>query len=251
MRRLLDLAVKFDLWSAAGVGSLVAYAGSDLPLETLAPLTLLAAAGTVVIYNLDHLRDGATEGPRRQLVAAGAATMLLCGATLPAWTIVACLAPGAVGLAYAGLKARVPALKSFLVAAAVALAASSLPLAAQGEAPWPPDPLLFTFLLVFVAVNTHALDLVDHDSDRAGGIRTLPVDRGVEPVRKLFTATAAAAAALLVYASPLQPAPEMPLSLLAMTLLLRGAGPHRDRDRWRLLLDGCLMLPWLLTRVVG
>jgi 4-hydroxybenzoate polyprenyltransferase len=176
--------------------------------------------------------------------------MVVCLIALPPWTIVACLGPGAVGLAHAAIKAHVPELKSWGVAFAVALAGSTLPIAAGGSLPWPPDPVMFAFLAVLVAVNAHAMDLVDLESDRAARVNTLPVARGADPVRRMFTGLVAGTAVLLLYVSPLGPAPEMPLALIFMVILLRRAGPERDRERWRLLLDGGLALPLLLRLIL-
>ncbi|GEM_PF-6493685 len=253
MARLLRLAIALDLWSAVAVASLVAYAGSGLPGPTLALVSLLAAAGTVVIYNVDHVNDAPDDldVARRRLILGAGLVMLACLVALPGWTTLACVPPGLVGLGHARLKERAPELKSWGVALAVALAASTLPAAAAGEVPYPPDGLLFAFLTVLVAVNTHALDLVDLDVDARAGTRTLAVARGEDEVKRLFTGLVIVAAILLVYVSPLGPAPEMPLSLLALGLLLRASGPGRDRDRWRLLLDGGLLAPLLLSVALG
>lgn len=253
MARLLRLAVALDLVSAIAVASLVVYAGLGLPPTTLSLVSLLAGLGTVVIYNVDHLRDNGDDlaPSRRALVIAASIGMCGCFVALPGWTFVACIAPGLLGLGHAALKRRAPEFKSWGVALAVALAASTLPVAAAGEPPWPPDGVLFAYLALFVAINTHALDLVDLDADRAAGTRTLVVARGPDWVKRLFTGLAIVASILLIYASPLEPAPEMPLSLLGLAILLRAAGPHRDRDRWRLLLDGGLLSPLLLRLAFG
>ncbi len=235
------------------MASLVAYAGLGLPGPRLALVSLLAGAGTVIIYNVDHLRDRHDDlAARRRALVAGAAIVLgACLLLLPAWTAVACVPPGLLGLGHAHLKARAPELKSWGVALAVALAASTLPLGAAGRAPWPPDGLLFAYFTVLVAVNTHALDLVDLDDDADAGIRTLAVTRGEAELKRVFTGVVVVAAILLLYVSPLGPAPEMPLSVLGLGVLLRAAGPHRDRDRWRFILDGGLLLPLALALLLG
>ena len=250
MGNLIRRAVQLDLVAALAVASLVAWVGFDLPTTVRAVVSLFAGAGTLVIYALDHLRDAGPDSPlarpRRRLVLGGIAVQASCLIVLPAWTAAACVIPGLAGLGHSALKRRLPAAKSWGVALAVALAAATLPMAASGAPPWPPDPKMFAFLALFVGVNAHAMDIVDLETDRANGVRTLAVTRGREEVRTLFLGAVVAGAILLMYASPLRPVPEMPVALLAMGLLLRHAPPGGDRDRWRFFLDAGLALPLAL-----
>jgi 4-hydroxybenzoate polyprenyltransferase len=168
-----------SLWVAASAGALCAAASRALGAEPSVALVALAAAGTVVVYNVDHLRDVERDlatSPRRTafvqrwraaLIALSAAAALVAGALtwLAGPRAIALLAPiAATGLLHRRLK-RFAWWKPLYVSAAWTAVVVGLPLAAG--APARHTAWVAAIASVTIAANVIASNLRDREAPAA------------------------------------------------------------------------------------
>lgn len=217
---------------------------------------LVTGAGTLLVYNLDHLRDDrrqirAGRGPRlapalRWILLGAAALGLLAGFALAGLPVlVAALPSGIVGLLYGapigGRRLKdLPGSKAWLVATAVTWAVIALPLA--GEELGRAGPELWLFVLALTTLNAHAFDLRDVGVDRDNAAWTWAAWLGPERARRRLVAAAGiatlAAAGWAVQAGDW----ERPVTLGAITAGLLGS-QRWSREAYGVWFDGLLLLP--------
>ena len=258
--------MRTNLFVTVGVVALTWYSARIAGLEPGIEL-LVAAAGTLLVYNVDHLRDdrrrirdGAGRprlalGMRWGLVVVAAAALATGFALAPAEVLFASLPSGALGLLYgAALAGRrlkdLPGSKAWIVALAVTWATASLPLAANGMSVTAIRPDLFMFLLALTALNAHAFDLRDEEIDRASGAWTWAVKLGPDRARRHMVG-AAIVFALLAEGwrrwpgSDLQASDgtEMTLTFACVVAALVATRGALSREAFGLLFDGLLLVP--------
>ena len=261
IRRVTRLLLRSNLVVAGGVVALTAYCAGAMGVAAGIALAV-TGAGTLLIYNLDHLRDDRrrlADGGRPRLARGGRLALLTLAtgglvaglALAPPAVFVASLPSGAAGLlygaAFGGLRLKdVPGAKAWLVAAAVSWAVVTLPLSAAGQdlatAPWD----LAAFVLALTALNAHAFDLRDVAVDSAAGGWTWAVVLGEERARTRMVGAAIGLAAVFTVLAGSTGRWEQPACLLATAgalLISRGA----SRERFGLLFDGLLAAPLAWT----
>ncbi len=244
---LVDALVFSSLWLAATAAALAAAASRGMGVPADLRAVALAAAGTLVVYNVDRLRDVDRDrftAPRRTafveshrsalltLTAAGAvASGVLALAAGP--KAIALLAPaGLAGLLHRRLK-RFALAKPLYVVASWLLVVVGLPWVLAAE----PRHLGWVLAAVGAAVlaNAIASNVRDHEAGAAliGPARALAIAR---LVAVLGTATA-------VFAPPpLRPLAAMPAVVFAVLV------PFRATERYGLtVVDGALLAGALLT----
>jgi hypothetical protein len=270
-RRAVRLLLRTNIFVAFGVVALTWYSATFAGLQPGRSL-LVAGAGTLFVYNLDHLRDDrrrTLSGAGRARLAPGlrwsllglAALALSTGFALaPLDVLLASLPSGALGLLYgaawAGRRLKdLPGSKAWIVALAVTWAVAALPLAANGVSLTAIRPDLFLFLLTLTALNAHAFDLRDEEIDRASGAWTWAVKLGPDRARRHMLG-AAAVFALLAEGWRRWPSSgletndgaEMTLTFACVLAALVATRKKLPREAYGLLFDGLLLVPaaWLL-----
>jgi len=245
--RLLDAVVFSSLWLAAAAGALLAASARGLEVPIDPRLVALAAAGTLVVYNLDRLRDLERDrltAPARSrfverwrsalvLLTAAAAVAAAALAWLTGPRVLAVLLPtAAAGLFHRRLK-RLTWAKGAYIAAAWTAVVVGLPWVTAGAVRQP----VATTLVVFLAVYANAIASNVRDAEagaaRVGLRRALQLSRGV----------AAASLALAVLGpAPLRPLLALPLLTLASLVAFRG-----DERYGLVVVDGALLAGGLIA----
>lgn len=266
----MQLLLRTNVFVAGGVTALGAWASGQLAIAPSAPLLLVLLSGTLLIYNLDHLRDDRRKevlspGARPRLdarmrgwVLAGAGAGLAAGFALGgSRLLLASLPAGLVGLLYGasvfgGRLKDLPGAKSWLVATAVAHAVALMPPLATGAPLGRATLVVAAFAVTLCALNAHCFDLRDVDVDAAGGSTTWAVHLGAPAAHRRLVALAALAAVAFAGLTIVERAPvEAPatLALAAVSLLL--VRPGAPRERYGLVVDGWLYAPLLLGALAG
>lgn len=245
LRNLLDATLYSSVWLAATAAALCAAATLAMGGELEPELLALAASGTLVVYNVDRLRDlerdHATRPQRtlfisrwRHLLFALAAAAALISIYF-VWTlgpgVAVLLAPAAaLGLAHRRLK-RVPYAKGPYIAAAWLLVVVGLPW--QRNAPFAEaSDIAWISASFFCAILANAMASSARDDEAAaarfGRRRVLRWARGL-----------AAVATLGMLLAPEPPRNVLPIPGLTWLALLK----FRDDERYGLLiLDGALLV---------
>lgn len=239
--RLLDALAFSSIWLALAAAALAAAASRAMesPFEPRA--AALAAAGTLVVYNVDRLRDlerdRHTAPARSEFVSAHRAGLLVLtvGAALAAATLavasgpaaVALLAPIAVvGLLHRRLK-RFEWAKGSYIALAWAAVVVGLPWVLASE---PRQPALTAGILVLaIYANAIASNVRDAEAGaaRVGLARALQLARGV--------------ALLSLLLALLGPAAVRPLTAVALLTLVSLLTFRPDERYGLLIVDGALL----------
>jgi 4-hydroxybenzoate polyprenyltransferase len=240
-RRLLDALVFSSLWVAAAAGALSVACALAMGIAPTAAATGLAFAGTLVVYNVDRLRDldrdRATAPQRSAFVVrhGGDLALLAFGAALAsvgfglaagprAWAL---LAPVLLaGLLHRRLKHLTFAKSGYITAAWVAVVVG-VPAAIDPRATAVGWAIAFTTTAIFA--NAIACNIRDHEvaAARFGPRRALRAAR-----------TIAAAGALLGLVTPMPVASlaAVPLAMFAVLI------PFRPSERYGLMaVDGALL----------
>lgn len=254
---------------AAGVTTLGAWAARATGVAVSGPTLAVLLCGTLVIYNLDHLRDDrrrarSQEGARPRLghglrwtVLVLATVGLTVGFVLGGRPLLlAALPAGVVGLLYGAplgpLRLKdLPGAKAWLVATAVTHACVLMPALAAGE-PVAGSASVAAFVLALTALDAHCFDVRDVDVDRAAGSETWATRLGEAAAHRRLVGLAGLAAivfAALTLGGRLTWVAPATLALAAATLPL--VGPGARRARFGVVVDGWLFLPWLLSLVAG
>ncbi len=270
-RRLIRIGLRTNLYVAFGVMSLGAWVarteGLDLSISALAVL----GCGTLLVYNLDHLRDDQARrrrdpGARPRLDTCSRVLLLVLAALgltaafvlgAPALFLSA-LPAGLIGLAYgagpAGRRLKdLPGAKAWLVATAVSQAVLLVPRAGTLPlmSPSVTTASSATFLFTLCALNAHCFDLRDLESDADAGVTTWATRRGAEGASQQLRRAAwigavvtsvASAAGVLSWGGP--------VTLVLAALSLRTLRLDANRDRFSLLVDGWLFVPVMTTLVL-
>lgn len=247
LRRLLDGCVYSSLWLAAAASALVAASSRAMEVDAEPRAAALAACGTLVVYNVDRLRDVVRDretSPRRTAfverhrsalvlltLAAGVAAAALALATGPA--VPALLAPVlAAGLLHRRLKGFA-FFKPLYVAAAWLAVVVGLPwyLAARPtSAGW-----VLVILGVTILANAIASNVRDDEAaaERIGPARALAVARAAVGVGIVASLAAPAAVRGLAW---------IPAATLAVLV------PFRASEDYGLVrVDGALLVGALLS----
>ena len=264
---LARLILRSNLFVALGVVSLTAYAGWFAGYNPTLEL-LVVGTGTLLVYNLDHLRDdlrrtrtGAGR-PRLNislrwiLVVLSAAGLAASFAQTPPVVFWTAVPSGALGLLYGapigGRRLKdIPGAKAWIVSIAVSWAVVAIPLAMR-DGVWVLRPDLFAFVVALTALNAHAFDLRDVEIDRASGAWTWASRLGPEAARaRLIAAAALATVGTGVWRiaergselSFIGHGWEIPLTFAAVTAALVLTRRGVPRPAYGLLFDGLLFLP--------
>lgn len=272
LRRAARLLLHTNLFVTAGVVGLTWYCARSEGSEPGWEL-VVAGAGTLLVYNLDHLRDDRRRArvggapPRltttaRWSLLVVAVTALATGFVLaPPAVFLASLPSGALGLAYgAALAGRrlkdLPGAKAWIVALAVSWAVIALPAAAAGAGPADIAPELAVFVVALTTLNAHAFDLRDVPVDREMGAWTWAVRLGPDRARaRMMAATVGLLAAATAWgflapggASDSRVGGEVILSLVGVLGALAITRARPSREMFGMLFDGLLLVPaaWLL-----
>lgn len=189
--RALDVAVHSSVWVAAAAAALTASASLALGAPPRLDLLLLAFAGTLVVYNVDRLRDLPRDRettPRRSAfvarharalaVLAGAAGAVALAAALHAGPGVVALAAAvaALGLAHRRLK-RVPFGKASYISLAWTAVVVGMPLATGAPAREAAPVALPLFLALFANAIASSVRDVEGAARRLGPLRALRISR--------------------------------------------------------------------------
>ncbi len=265
-RRAVRLLLRTNLFVTAGVVALTWYSARVAGLQPGVEF-LVAAAGTLFVYNVDHLRDDRRRvrdgvgrprlavGLRWGLLMAAAAGLATGFALAPGSVLFASLPSGALGLLYgaavAGRRLKdLPGSKAWIVALAVTWAVAALPLAANGISLTTIRPQLFLFLLALTALNAHAFDLRDEEIDRASGAWTWAVKLGPDRARRHMIGAAIVFAVLAEAWRRWPPSgieagdgAEMTLTFACVLAALVGTRKTLSREAFGLLFDGLLLVP--------
>ncbi|MCO4771943.1 MAG: UbiA family prenyltransferase [Deltaproteobacteria bacterium] len=266
-RRALRLLLRSNAWVAVGVGSLGWWVARSAGVTLHGATLVVLLGGTLLIYNLDHLRDDRSRrrddslarprlalGVRRVVLALG----LIClGAGFVAGgtpLLIASIPGGLIGLLYGarlGSDRRLkdlPGAKAWLVAAAVSQVCLLLPLVEAGIRPSLAHVPLGFFLMVLCALNAHCFDLRDLDVDRRAGASTWATDLGGEQAhrRLVVVSLLATLGAVALWWAGLLPA-SAPGTLSIATASLPLVPPGAPRERFGVVVDGWLVLPALLS----
>lgn len=248
---LLDALVFSSLWVAAAAGALTAACSLAMGIPVAAPAVGLAFTGTLVIYNVDRLRDldrdRATSPQRSAFVAkqAGRLTLLSCAAGLAAagfalaagpraWIVLAPVL--ALGLFHRRLKHLTFAKSAYLTAAWIAVVAG-VPAVIDPAA----TQIGWAAGIATCAIFANAVASNVRDLERAAA--------RVDPRRVLDAARAVAAAGALIGAAA--PAPARALLAVPLATLI-ALLPFRAGERYGLVVvDGALLLGALVTAALA
>jgi len=237
----IDAVVYSSLWLAAAAAALLAAASRALELPVDPRLVGLAACGTLVVYNVDRLRDLERDRLttparsafvtrwRRPLV--GLTLAAGCAAALLAWLCgpraLAVLAPtAAAGLLHRRLKHLVWAKGAYIALAWTAVTVG-LPWALAGRAAQPAA----TALVVLLAVYANAI--ASNVRDAEAGAARVGLARALQLARLL--------AAVGVVVAALGPAPLRPLLAVPLLTLLALLAFRADERYGLVVVDGALL----------
>ena len=250
LARAVDAAVFSSAWLAAAAAALVAASARAMEIPLDPRLLGLAAAGTLVVYNVDRLRDLERDrltAPARSafverwrdalVLGTGAAALIaavlawLCGPRV----LLVLLPTAAAGLLHRRLKRLVWAKGAYIALAWTAVVVG-LPwvLAREAHSPFP------TVLVILLSVYANAIASNVRDAE-AGAAR-------VGLWRALQLARALAAAGLLVAA--LGPEPVRPLLALPLLTLLSLVAFRNDERYGLVVVDGALLVGALLAVLI-
>ncbi len=246
-RSLLDALVFSNLWMAAAAGTLVAAASRAMGTAIRPEAVGLAFAGTLVVYNIDRLRDlhrdrrasrdrsafvAEHEGRLRALTGAAAAVSLYFGARA-GWPAVAMLLPVlGIGLLHRRIKHFENA-KILYIAASWTCVGFGLPAVLAAD---PQNPLwVGSILAATMLANVSAFNVRDE---------VAPIER----VRRPRTLQAArACAGIGVVLGALAPSPPSALVAIPLATLLALLG-YRPTERFSpLFVDGALLVGSLIA----
>ncbi len=245
--RILDGLAFSGVWLAATAAALVAAASRALEVPFDPRLAGLAAAGTLVVYNVDRLRDlerdRLTSPLRSAFVERWRSVLLLLTASAAsmaaalAWTsgprvFVVLLPTAAAGLLHRRLKRLVWA-KGLYIALAWTAVVVGLPWAMAAEVRQP----LHISLVVLLAVYANAI--ASNIRDAEGGAARLGLRRALQLSRAI-----AAVSLVLAAAGPPAARPLLAVPLLTLVSLLA----FRADERYGLIVvDGALLAGGLLA----
>jgi 1,4-dihydroxy-2-naphthoate octaprenyltransferase len=252
---LLDGLTFSSVWVALAASALCAASSRAMGVPVSGAVIGLVFAGTLVVYNVDRLRDLERDretSPRRTAFVARQASglMALCGlSTAAAGVLVLRLGPGpallllpvlALGLAHRRVKRFALAKASYLTLAWL-IVVVALPAVAAAEARQPG----WTALVIGLAIAANAIASNVRDVESSA--------RGIGGRRGLWMARGLAAVAIC--AALAGPEATRALALVPMALLAALA-PFRAEERYGLLVvDGALLVggaaawlvqPWLV-----
>lgn len=241
-RAWLDGLVFSSLWLAAGAGALVAAASHAMGIATSPAALGLAVSGTLVIYNVDRLRDtsrdrltspartafvSAHRGQLTTLCGLAAVASLYFGASAGVRASMVLLPALALGLLHRRLKGFEWA-KTLYITSAWACVVVGLPAVLD---PGVADVLWVTAILAAsIAANAIASNVRDREAGaaRVGQQRALSVARGVAGLGVALGALAPSPASTL-----------LPVPLLTLAALVG----FRPTERFGLVaVDGALLL---------
>jgi 4-hydroxybenzoate polyprenyltransferase len=254
----LSFVTESQLWVAAAVTSLSAYAARQLQVARPGPALLAVFFSTLFIYNLDKSLDlgknpGSTRATRaRWLAGAAASSLVLTLASGPLQTIWVVLSGCGICSLYAvplgskGLRLKdVPGTKSLFVGLSVASAVLLVPLAHAGEIHVTGSTLwLFSFVATLTTLNATLFDIRDLTQDRAAGLSSLPVLLGATRTRAVLLVVALLGFGCVVRWAP-QLRAEAAMSWMLCTLFCFLLTPNSPRAAYAWLVDGALFVPWL------
>lgn len=239
--RMLEALAFSNLWLAAAAGALVAAASRAMQIPLDPPVAGLAAAGTLVVYNVDRLRDLERDrltSPRRSafverwrgallLLTAGAALVAVGLAGLIGPRVLAVLLPtAAAGLLHRRLKRLVWA-KGIYISVAWTAVVAGMPWVAATEARQP----LLTCGVVLLAVYANAI--ASNVRDAEAGAARVGLARALQLARWI-----AGAGVLLAAFGPAAVRPLLVVPLLTLLALLG----FRPSERYGLIVvDGALL----------
>lgn len=226
--------------------------------------------GTLLIYNLDHLRDDrqrASADPEARprlalpwrIAALTLATLGLVGSFaaggLP--LILTSLPAGIIGLFYGarfrpggGRLKDLPGAKAWIVAVAVSQACLFLPLHSLGIVPGLRHGGVALFLLVLTAIDAHCFDLRDLEVDAGSGASTWATRLGGQRAQVRLRHLTAAAAIVAGLAAILGWLPWSAAATLAVSwITLRWVRPGAPRERFGSVVDGWLLLPAVIVSI--
>src|SRR5215510_450463 len=249
-----------SLWVSAGLALALVASAHVLDISLDSTTLGLAFSSSLLVYNLDHLRDSGRElaGGRRGrspllrgiVIAAALGTAIALVRSSPAVRLVFAIY-GGLGVVYGaslagGFRLKdVPGLKSWIVTVAAVIAAVGLPLADSGRRFDLDAVQIALTAFATVAVNTHLCDVIDLHADRAQATPTLPVLVGVATTRRLLRAILVTSALVLMVgwaASWFSFHPEILLLLALNTALIYAVTAETLPVRGYLLIDGVLFL---------
>jgi 4-hydroxybenzoate polyprenyltransferase len=271
----LEALIDSRLWVASMITCLTLFATLSLGLEAHSlPLALVFFCG-VGIYNVDHVVD-LPPGPRsrraRRLALGSLAAVLLlltqASFQLALLVVLGTLAACAyfVPVPFRGRRVRietVPVFKPLLIGCAVSTAAVFVPLVdALTQSPrtlaelprYLPEALYRTVVLsLWCGANTLLFDVRDVQVDRASGVATAPVERGIRftlwlvTALLLITTIAAEAGYRLGFTSSPEARRGVEVAALS-TLCCTWMLPTRRGVLFALVVDGTLAVPlvWLV-----
>jgi len=251
LRSALDALVFSNLWMAAAAGALVAASSRAMGTAVRPEAVGLAFAGTLVVYNVDRLRDlhrdqfaspdrsAFVEEHEGQLIAlAGAAAIAsLCLLVRAGWRAALLLLPVfAAGLLHRRIK-RFENLKILYIAAAWTCVGFGLPAVLASDAQslhWVAPILALTMLANVIAFNVR---------DEAAG---------VERVRRRYALQVAHACAILAAGlGALAPYPADALFAIPLATLLALVA-YRPNERFSpLFVDGALLVGSLVAALLA
>jgi len=268
LARGLRLALHSNLFVAVGVASLGWWVATTQGGSAKPSVLTTLFFGTLLIYNLDHLRDDRQRAamdpharPRlaggRRLGILGIATVGLTVSLVYGGTsvLLMSLPAGLVGLFYGarfhsgGRRVKdLPGAKAWIVALAVSEAVLTLPLYAAEVPPKPHHVGAGVFLLTLTAINAHCFDLRDLAVDARSGAATWATRLGggrAHSRLRLFTGCAAVGSVGLAMTGWLEWSAAATL-LVAWTTLW-WIRPGAPRERFGVVVDGWLLLPAGMT----
>lgn len=276
IRRWIEAAlVETNLLVALAVVALhrfvVLHLGLDVPVAT----DLVIGGSTLALYSVDRLFDRAVEGERSAtrsplrggVMAATGVVVAIVGLVAAPPAVRALVVVGALVSTTYGLPVRrregvrrwvrlkdLPGVKSWMVAAAVSVAVVSVPVV-WSAAPVDARVVVTTAMLfALTAANAHLFDLRDVAWDRRLEVPTVPVRWGVGTARALIVALLLAAMASAAVDAATVAGPTglgVVVAALAVVPLAWRGSPATPALAWPLVVDGALVLPWLVASLVG
>lgn len=276
IRRWIEAAlVETNLLVALAVVALhrfvVLHLGLDVPVAT----DLVIGGSTLALYSVDRLFDRAVEGERSAtrsplrggVTAAIGVVVAIVGLVAAPPAVRALVVVGALVSTTYGLPVRrregvrrwvrlkdLPGVKSWMVAAAVSVAVVSVPVV-WSAAPVDARVVVTTAMLfALTAANAHLFDLRDVAWDRRLEVPTVPVRWGVGTARALIVALLLAAMASAAVDAATVAGPTglgVVVAALAVVPLAWRGSPATPALAWPLVVDGALVLPWLVASLVG
>lgn len=262
---MVRFLVRSRLWVSLAVGGLTAFFALLVGASQLR-CAALAFTCTLLIYSVDAAVDQRHSPAimQRFVAAAALAALTMVGAMmlLPALTrvVVGCgmLLAGLyflpqssqLGALSGGVK-RVVHLKAPFIGVAVSLATMAVPFTSVPSSglPWGPLGLLAPSVVCFMSANSLLCDIADEHADRIAEVPTVPVLRG----RRAALCLAQRLIGLGLGFSLLVPAiasisagAAMAILGICMVAAARWIERAPQRDRVCLVLDGLLLVPWVV-----